>query len=73
VARYKHGPRKTREHAGDIEALKEFVGYDLLDHVERISKVTQTKETLKIAGKLDESGGGGYFTLRVTFNGEPKH
>lgn len=69
MARYKHGERQPREHSGDLDALAEFIGLDLLEHVQRISQVTQQRETLKIAGKIE----GGYFTLKVVFNGAETH
>lgn len=65
----RRGKGRVRDHEGDIEALIEFMGYDLLEQVSRISKVTRLRETLQVAGEILD----GTFKLSITFNGETKH
>ena len=68
MAKIKVGKKKPKSHPGDVGLLEEFVGFDLLDEVERISSVTMERETIEIVGKIMT-----VFTLRVTFNGARKH
>jgi hypothetical protein len=69
ASKIRRGKRKPRAHEGEVEHLVAFVGEDLLKHVSRISEVNKGRETLEVVGPILD----GYFTLRVTFNGAPRH
>jgi hypothetical protein len=69
MTKVRRGNGQPTEHEGDVEALIDFMGYDLLELVKRSCEVTQTRKNLLFEGEIM----GGIFKLSVTFNGKTRH